>query len=563
MAKPPHDRSQTGDSTWLVSRSFGFAVMALGLVFSVWGGRAGMAGDGIAYLDMGDALMQGHWRAALNGFWSPLFPLIQGALLRVLRSLISSEPLIVALTQFLIYVVALLCFQFFWKRVLLLYRRSHASDSSVGFSDAMLWVLGYALFLYCCLGLVLETGADLLLTALVNLSAGIILQIYLQGRRWTGSLAVGVTLGLGFLTKAVLLPLSVPFFAAAIFVLPVNRRALRHAAIAVAAFLMVTGPYVWALSTAQGHFTIGSTGQLNYAWQINNVPYANWQGPPPGYGFPAHPTRRMFNHPSVYEFASPVVGTYPPWDNPTYWNKGVEVHFDWSNQIRNLKRNGVNILTIIWSQISFMVGIAILLAMRRPTIQEMWREFLARWFLWLPGAAAIALYAVIHVESRYFSPFWALCWAPLICLVRLPNQDNNQRLLRTVVIVCVTLFLIPTGIGDTREAIFGQRDARLQTNIATGLAAAGVQRNEKIAMLNGFLGDEWQRLLRLSVVAEVPYQDTDVFWASDRARQAEIYEQLAAAGATTLVANGIPAWASMEGWQEVGRTPIYVRSLKK
>ena len=522
-----------------------------------------MTGDPISYLDMGDALLKGQWASALNGYWSPLFPLIEGLALRFLPASILSEPTVVALTQFFIFILSLCCFLFLWSRVLRLYRKQSgvfSSEKYAELSEEALWALGYAVFLCAHLPLLLYPNPDLLLAAMTSLSGGIVLQIYLGQRHWTTFVALGAVLALGFLTKAILLPLSLAFWLPATLAPPIDRRAFSRGTLIAAAFLVVAGPYVAALSAVQGHWTYGSAGWLNVAFHGNNVPYANWQGPPVGYGVPAHPTRQLVANPAVYEFAYPIAGTYPPWDNPTYWNQGIEPRLLVRDEAVNLGRNLVRLLTVFWPQSALLVGVAILL-LAQGRFRETARAFLRMWYLWFPAAAAISLYVALFVEFRYLAPFWALAWAPLFCLVRLPNHEKFRRLLKAVCLVCVTMMLFQTGRSIIPDVRVAQRDAEQQVAIARGLAAFGVQPSERVAVLSGFLGDEWERLAHVSVVAEIP--DADSFWAGDAARQSQICDLLAAHGVTTLVAKRVPDGTSPLGWRQLDGTPVYARSLRK
>ena len=55
--------------------------LALGAA-SAWASRSTMYPDGISYLDIGDAFWRGNWHAAINAYWSPLYPLVLGFFLR-------------------------------------------------------------------------------------------------------------------------------------------------------------------------------------------------------------------------------------------------------------------------------------------------------------------------------------------------------------------------------------------------------------------------------------------------------------------------------------------------
>src|SRR5205085_6011248 len=57
-------------------------------------------------------------------------------------------------------------------------------------------------------------------------------------------------------------------------------------------FVLLTAPFVAAISRARGHLTIGDNGKLNHAWLANPggyiIPNRHWQGGPTGYGAPRH-----------------------------------------------------------------------------------------------------------------------------------------------------------------------------------------------------------------------------------------------------------------------------------
>src|SRR3954453_2285523 len=50
-----------------------------------WSSRFYATPDGVSYMDLSDAVQSGQWRELLNGYWSPLYPLLIGLLRAVLR----------------------------------------------------------------------------------------------------------------------------------------------------------------------------------------------------------------------------------------------------------------------------------------------------------------------------------------------------------------------------------------------------------------------------------------------------------------------------------------------
>jgi hypothetical protein len=111
--------------------------------------------DGIGYLDMGAAYLRGDWEMAVNGIWSPLYSWILGAVIYIFEPSIHWEFPAAQLTNFIIYAIALVSFEYFWRE---LTARCH---SQVGNETGQLqihpvaWLLlGYSLFIWCALVLV-------------------------------------------------------------------------------------------------------------------------------------------------------------------------------------------------------------------------------------------------------------------------------------------------------------------------------------------------------------------------------------------------------------------------
>src|SRR5258707_7530980 len=96
--------------------------LALGAA-QAWATRFTMNPDGISYLDIGDAYWRGDWHNAINAYWSPLYSWILGFFLKVVKPSAYWEYPLVHLVNFLIYVAALGCFEFFLKTFIVDRRR--------------------------------------------------------------------------------------------------------------------------------------------------------------------------------------------------------------------------------------------------------------------------------------------------------------------------------------------------------------------------------------------------------------------------------------------------------
>jgi hypothetical protein len=278
-----------------------------------------MNNDGVSYLDMGDQYWKGNWQAALNPYWSPLYGLLTGLMFRVAKPSMRWEYPEVHLLNFTIFLATLFCFEFFWRELL----RSRSDNAWEGVSRMYAWILGYQLFACVIFGadaLALATP-DLLVAALVLVVSGMMLR-FRAGRMNTAVAGLfGVVLGVGYLAKAAMLPFAIVAITTMLAIAWRNHRSKSLVAASLLCFFAVLSPFVAALSKNQQRFTFGDSAKINQGWFVNGVNpnYRHWQGNGTGNPGALHPTRKVLSWPEIYEFATPVEGTYPVWYNPAYW----------------------------------------------------------------------------------------------------------------------------------------------------------------------------------------------------------------------------------------------------
>lgn len=105
-------------------------------------------------------------------------------------------------------------------------------------------------------------------------------------------------------------------------------------ALAMVVFLCVAAPLIIYLSREKGRVTFGDSGSVNFAWAMSpSITTRNYQGGPAAAPILRHPTRQLMTHPPVFEFDGPVLGTYPPWTDPSYWNEGLRGHFGFRQEL--------------------------------------------------------------------------------------------------------------------------------------------------------------------------------------------------------------------------------------
>ena len=401
-------------------RSLMAAMAALSIVMgaaSAWLSRSEMNPDGISYLDLSDRWMAGDPSGVVNGYWSPLYPAILAVVRVVMHPAAQFEFAAAHLANFIIFLMSLAAVSLLVKEIL---ARSLAAPWRR--EAIILWC--YALFLWSSISqiTIAFVTPDLLVSAVSWFLALLVLKA--SDDKPLFSFALGVMSGIGFLSKTIMFPVAIAVLAAG---LP-RRHLIRAALVSLLGFACIGGPWITALSRQKGRLTFGDTGKLTYASYVDGIAYyTHWHGDPPGSGLPVHPTRRVFEHPAVFEFNGPLRATYPPWFDPSYWNEGMQTHFELRGQVKALIETVKTYYVLFVKTQWAFAGLAILLLLtrRRPDV------FGDAIRIGFPAIFALGLYSLIHVAGRYIGGFMALLF---IAILLIPSVE--QRTLPDVNAIC-------------------------------------------------------------------------------------------------------------------------------
>ncbi|MHC4103403.1 MAG: hypothetical protein ACYSR9_00580 [Planctomycetota bacterium] len=537
--------------------------------------------DGICYLDVGDAYVRGDWSMAINTIWSPLYSLILGLTMLILKPSIRWEFPVVHLVNFIIYVGTLVCFEFFWRQ-LTQYRRMNSRDES-GESWITLpnwaWVsLGYILFIVSSLQLI-EIWAvtpDMLMAAFVYLADGLVVRLRLGFDNWRTFILLGVVLGLSYLAKAVMFPLAFVFISVGLFSVGNIRRAAPKVLAALIFFLIISLPFIAAVYKTKGKLTFGDAGKLTYARYINGVPYPHWQGDPPGNGTPKHPSRKIFDAPPIYEFGSPIGGTYPISYDPSHWYEGVVARFDLKGQINYLLFSVLFYSELFFHQQAVLVAGLLLLYLMSRWERIPILDIVRQWALLIPALAAFSLYGLINVLGRYIGVFIVLFWADLLANVRLPESWISQNKLVSLVSITMVFIMMMNiltfnleglrkllGMGNPHQFTVEQPGRPGSPGeVAQELHRLGVERGAKVGVIGYAFDSFWARLARVKIVAEMLGSEADEFWRGDASLQSDVIQAFESTGARAIVAEHVPGYARLEAWNRVGTSNYYIKILQ-
>jgi hypothetical protein len=577
---------------WLVAGITGF--------LQIWLQDYTIFGDTLSYLDSGDMLWRADFANAISSHWSPGFAFLLGFALKIVRPVGLWEVAVVKLVNFCIFLFTLGAFDYFVNQFCRYQERSAVSENprkELIVPKLALATVGYLLFVWTITQMLPAWFAlpDMLVMAIVFVIFGLLLKIKMGSTGFALFAILGAVLGCGFLVKAPLFPLAFMFLGIAFLLVGDFKKAVPRIALSFGLFALIAAPLVWKLSVLDGGLTFGKSAAWNYARTVNGIalPY-HWHGEPPGSGTPLHPTRILFQTPTVYEFGSPVRGTYPPWRDPYYWFAGITPHFDLAGQWRVIKGNA-RILKEQASGLnrSFVYGFLILVLMRNER-RPIGRVVAKQWFLLLPAIAAIAMFSVVLVEGRYIAPYPIVIGLVAFSCLAVVRSASSLRLVNRSVLLAAVLFAassVRPAAAELRSfakslhknELLGRGGPWHVSNqaVSDALTAHGLQREDKIAYIGKSEDFYWARLARVQVNAEIRQWDTnyylyslvsstrlpglehsvDIYWASPPQLKERIDRVLYNAGSKAIVTDAFPAGGGANGWDHVPGTLFYIHLL--
>lgn len=424
-------------------------------------------------------------------------------------------------------------------------------------------LLGYSLFIYFSLAFIIvriETP-DMLVTALVYLTAFLLLRIHMEERSYLSSVLLGVTLGLGYLAKSALFPVAL-LLLVSLLLLKNSKRYynLRVFSLALFTFCLVAGPFITVLSLAKGRFTFGDAGPLNYARFVNGISY-----PPPEEVRKTlpHPLRKILSSPTIWEFSQPVAGTYPPWYDPSYWQEGIRPRWVLKDQMKALQESQRRYRIFILNNQGeiLLLWVFFLVLCWKPTWKlGCWKDL---WLIGFLGFFPLLMYALVIVQRRYICAFVLLLWLWLFSKIRFPQGAGVRRW-------TFILLLFFSGILLGRVAIptwnnFRRGETSIAWVVAQQLHRLGLRPGDKVACL-GLVNPyhfSWARMARVKIVAEILNQDVDQFWLANEATRRRVLQAFAKVGAKAVVATHIPPSASLKGWHKVAHRLTPPRTMEE
>ena len=503
---------------WSIATFIGF--------IHAWATRHYMNTDGVSYLDIADAYLRGDWNAAINAYWSPLYSWLLGLAMLALKPSPYWEYPVAHLVNFIIYLYALGCFHFFLIS-LVRYQNNYVDEflreKTVALPEWAWLVLGYSLFIWHSLVMIkIELiTPDMCNAAFMYLALGILLRICAGYNRWHTFVFLGIVLGLGCLTRIAMFPLAFILLGSSIFLFGNIRKALPRALIALVFFILIAGPFVFAISKSEGYVTFGTSGKIVYSIFVNRKNmWPPRQDEDQRTGLLQHPPTKIFQQPDAYQYGKPVKGTYPLWYNPSYWHRGLKIYFDFPEQLKNFAvavRFYFHRFFYYQGYLLISVIILYIISRRRWLLV---RDIAMQWLLFIPAIAGMLMYALVLLDGRYISPFMLFFWIGAFSSIRLPNSYESKRLISCIIISLLLVMMSAIGIITARILYYNacsllyrqDRSDNWRWQIAKGLKQMGVKSGDKIAYIgNTKDASNWLRLARVKIIAEIFITEADIY----------------------------------------------------
>jgi hypothetical protein len=584
MRLPMHRRTVENAhivATWLL-------VSMCGAIEGLYG-RVRYSGDAICYLNVARAVAHADWRAAFDPMWTIGYPALVAAVKTLAPATPEGEWYAITVLNWLVFLGNYACFR--W----LLHEEGVAFGPPYPARIIDPWVTWLACLAFlaceiCFSASVSRVTPDLLVSGLLLAATAQTLRVI---RRATAGDAIGLgaILGVGCWVKGVFFSYSA-IFVFVVALAAVFRRppaAWARAGIMAATLGVIAIPYVALLSWAYGAFTLGVTGELNYAFHVNHLPHwSHWTGDAE-FGAPIHPSGPIVSGLPVFAFAEPFSTTYSPYNNIAYWYRGFRHVFGLHNQLAALGHTGFTFLLIVCTHpflkcfVAATTCLIIFPAWRdagRAAVRTVWPAVLAAVLAMLPFLA-------VHIEDRYLGiPFLILSTVPVLCLLNesLPRRRLFLAGLATFYVLGAAWEMYDYSRGSLISALrrvdfHDDRDWR----VAAALPRYGLKPGDGVALVpeDDYTSRcTWAYLSQLRIIAEfgaTPWRihptdriwlDGDrgepadanaglLFWALPIERRTEVLAAFRRVGARAVVSLTPPSEVD-PGWLPIENTGVWI-----
>jgi hypothetical protein len=184
------------------------------------------------------------------------------------------------------------------------------------------------------------------------------------------------------------------------------------------------------------------------------------------------------------------------------------------------------------------------------------------WPLLAMCAAALTLYMLVHVETRFLGGYVAVLWIALFASLRLPSGAVRYG---GYLLLAVSAALLITAVDGTARAIrdHGPYSALDDVALSDEIDRMDVHPGDRIGIIGGD-GMYAARLSHLKIIAEIMGGgDNSQFWRLTPESRQLVYERFRQCGTSFVLAtNPGPASSLDNGWIKIPGESFYLRKLQ-
>ncbi len=546
-----------------------FVILVLGLL-QAWAGRFYIDPDGVNYLDIAQAYARHDWVHAINGYWSPLYSWLLAIIEIIFRPAPYWESTWLHVLNYFFFVMALVAFEFFLSRLLSLINFILPEGNNDPARPAWAWwLLGYTAFAVCTLRIITLSNdtPDMALAALVFLATGCLIDLRESQRGSFRYALLGAILGVAYFSKGVMFPVFFVFLVSTAFARGGLKKPDLRALATLAGFLVVSTPFVAALSHVKGHLTFGETGKVAYIHEVlggdehSLISVDRLTREDAKHNQPQHLPQRISENPPAYIYETPyTLATYPALYDASYWWSARTPNFSLRDQVRAIGRSATSFFHIFSTEKQWIAG-WLALAFLAFSWKRMWARLRLLWFIWLPSLATLGLYSLVLVEPRYTAVWITIILLSLFAAVDWPQLESARSTGAAVILaIAVTsgVAVVKGGVDSLADCL--RKEPHLQFEIGQSLLGMGLQRGDQVAFIGqSILPYYWAHLSGLRVTGDVQAGDLYSYWTAPQQKRNEIAVRFQANGIKALVMSGPPA--VQDGWRPIDGTGYYVQFL--
>jgi len=538
--------------------------------------------DGIGYLEVAVNTTQlGLAPLLSNGYWSPAYPALLAAILKLVHPSLAYELAVVHTLDWAIFAAACLCFTYFLFGLLRWIELEHG-DIFGGHAGFLSFVaFAYTLLFFNNVDVTLWlVGPNILMECAVYLVAGICIRLSLPDSPYLRNVGLGVIFALAYAVKASLFALSA-ILLAILFLRPVARMGRKLTVIAGVSFLLAASPIVAYLSHSKGRLTFGDAGNLNYAWFVNGTPRAIlWDEHLINEHLPVsvtlrHPAKRISTDPPILKFEGPFPATLPYWYDPSWWYDGVKPHFVLWQQVQQYLRtvrlaprymySDQSVFELAERWLPMWAGLAVF-ALFGLRFRNAYRAIGRHVWLFLWPAFTFLTFASVLLDYRYLFPFIVMGWTTLFLVAWVVVKPEKSI---GVTLTVTAGLLLTYGPGLARGLAETKKGPASMDNLAVAgkLAALGIRPGDQVASVGWPAASYYVRLAGARFTIQMVTNDPVALPKLAELQKLPepevkaVIETLRANGARALFSMDRPAFDNDSGWVPVTNY-IYVRPIQ-